>query len=56
MKRVRNPSFSDLYSVQMGKNTDQKNSEYGHFWCIAGYSLFFISQSLEFGCFYGDYK
>ena len=56
MKSVRNRSFSDLYLVLKGKNTDRKNSEYGHFSCIAGYSLFFKSQSLEFGCFYGDYK
>ena len=26
-------------SVQMQKNTDQKNSEYGHFWCSAGFQM-----------------
>ena len=28
---VRNPSFSGSFSVQVPENTDQKNSEYGHF-------------------------
>ena len=28
------------YSVQMRENTDQKNSEYGHFW----YSVYFLES------------
>ena len=31
LKSVRIQSFSGPYSVQMRENTDQKNSEYGHF-------------------------
>ena len=31
MKSVRIQSFSDPYSVGMWENTDQKNSEHGHF-------------------------
>ena len=31
MKSVRIWSFSGPYSVRMRENTDQKNSEYGHF-------------------------
>ena len=31
VKSVRVQSFSGPYSVQMWENTDQKNSEYGHF-------------------------
>ena len=32
---VRVRSFSGPYSVEMWENTDQKNSEYGHFSGIA---------------------
>ena len=31
VKSVRFRSFSSSYSVRMRENTDQKNSEYGHF-------------------------
>ena len=31
MKSARIPSYSGLYSVRMQENTDQNNSEYGHF-------------------------
>ena len=33
VKSVRVLNFSGPYSVQMWENTDQKNSEYGHFSC-----------------------
>ena len=35
VKNVRVRSFSGPYSVEMWENTDQKNSEYGHFSGIA---------------------
>ena len=35
MKSIRIRSFSGSYSVKMLENTDQKNSEYGHFSRIA---------------------
>ena len=31
VKSVRIRSYSGLYSVRMRENTDQNNSEYGHF-------------------------
>ena len=31
VKSVRIRSYSGLHSVQMPENTDQNNSEYGHF-------------------------
>ena len=40
VKSIRNQSYSGPYSVGMRENTDQNNSEYGHFlrsmrfWCI----------------------
>ena len=48
MKSVRIWSFSGPYSVQMRKNTDQKNSEYRQFSrsvCIGEFSIFLITQS-----------
>ena len=40
-KSVRIRSFSGPYSVPMRDNTDQKNSEYGHFSCSAEVAPFY---------------
>ena len=48
VKNVGIWSFSGPYSVRMRENTDQKNSEYGHFQC-SGYrqNIFIFVSEME---------
>ena len=39
VKSVRTRSYSGPYSVRMQENTDQNNSEYGHFSRCGGYKF-----------------
>ena len=43
MKSVRIQRYSGPYSVRMQENTDQDNSEYGHFWRIDTNAFFLTS-------------
>ena len=52
MKSVRIQSFSGPYSVWMLKNTDQKNSEYGHFSRSVVLKLFLHSDKFQSRCSY----
>ena len=48
VKNVRIRSYSDPHSIRMRKNTDQNNSEYGHFSRSHGPFLYALKMFIYF--------